>query len=177
MTAANAATYTFTFRSTDAQLTAKGEITVDAVDQVTAVSGVISGLVNQTITAVTVNPGFPSASYSPDGSFIYDNVYHPTGMPFDVNGLLFVTTQNPGSYWNLWGNSPGDYSLFEIGRNRQLSDPGERNSERGCRARTIDLGDASFGLCGAGLFLWPAAPPRAAPRARPRLKAARLQTH
>ena len=112
MTAANAATYTFTFRSTDAQLTAKGEITVDAVDQVTAVSGVISGLANQTITAVTVNPGFPSASYSPDGSFIYDNVYHPAGMPFDVNGLLFVTTQNPGSYWNLWGNSPGDYSLL-----------------------------------------------------------------
>ena len=35
-------------------------------------------------------------------------------MPFDVNGLLFVTAQNPGGYWNLWGNSPGNYSLWEF---------------------------------------------------------------
>jgi hypothetical protein len=45
--------------------------------------------------------------------FFYDNVYYPAGMPFDVNGLLFVTAQNPGGYWNLWGNSPGNYSLYE----------------------------------------------------------------
>ena len=77
----------------------------------TGVSGAISGLTNQTISGVTANPSFPSPSYSPDGSFIYNNVYYPTGMPFDVNGLLFVTAQNPGGYWNLWGTSPGNYSL------------------------------------------------------------------
>jgi hypothetical protein len=113
VTAANAAVYKFTFQSNDAELTATGEITVNAAEQVTGVSGVISGLTNQTISAVTPNPGFPSPSYSPDGSFIYNNVFYPTGMAFDVNGLLFVTAENPGGYWNLWGNSPGNYSLFE----------------------------------------------------------------
>jgi hypothetical protein len=113
ITAANAATYKFRFQSSDAALTATGQFIVDAADQVTGVSGVISGLADQTISAVTANPGFPNPSYSPDGLFIYDNVYHSTGLPFDVDGLLFVTAQNTGGYWNLWGNSPGNYSLYE----------------------------------------------------------------
>ena len=113
VTTANAATYKFTFQSSGADLTATGEITVNAAEQVTGVSGVIAGLTNQTIIGVTANPGFPNPSYSPDGLFIYDNVYYPAGMPFDVDGLLFVTAQNPGGYWNLWGNSPSNYSLYE----------------------------------------------------------------
>jgi hypothetical protein len=113
VSAANATVYKFTFQSSDAELTAMGEITVNTAGEVTGASGVISGLTNQTIIAVTANPSFPSPSYSPDGSFIYNNVYYPTGMAFDVNGLLFVTAQNPGGYWNLWGTSPGNYSLFE----------------------------------------------------------------
>jgi hypothetical protein len=110
---ANAAVYKFTFNSFDDELTLTGEITVNPAEQVTAVSGVISGLVDQTITAVTPNPNFSSPAYSPDGSFIYNNVYYPTGMAFDTNGLLFVTAQNSGGYWNLWGTSPGNYSLWE----------------------------------------------------------------
>jgi hypothetical protein len=102
----NATVYKFNFQSSDAELTATDEITVNAAEQVTAVSGVISGLTNQTISGVTANPSFPSPSYSPDGSFIYNNVYYPTGMPFDVNGLLFVTAQNSGGYWNPWGIRP-----------------------------------------------------------------------
>ena len=79
-----------------------------------SVSGAIAGLTNQTISGVPANPSFPSASYSPDGSFIYNNLYYPTGATsFDVNGLLFITNQNPGGYWNLWGTSPGNYSLYE----------------------------------------------------------------
>ena len=114
VTVSNATAYKFTFQSSDAELTATGEITVNAAEQVTGVSGVISGLTNQTISGVTANPSFPTPSNSPDGSFIYNNVYYPTGMTsFDVNGLLFVTDQNPGGYWNLWGTSPGNYSLFE----------------------------------------------------------------
>jgi PEP-CTERM motif len=114
MTTANAAIYKFTFQSNDAQLTATGQFTVNAADEVTGVSGAISGLLtNQTISGVTANPSFPSASYSPDGSFIFNNVYYPTGNAFDTNGLLFVTAQNPGGYWNLWGTSPGNYSLYE----------------------------------------------------------------
>ena len=113
MTTANAAIYKFTFQSNDAQLTATGQFTVNAADEVTGVSGAISGLTNQTISGVTANPSFPSASYSPDGSFIFNNVYYPTGNAFDVNGLLFVTAENPGGYWNLWGTSPGNYSLYQ----------------------------------------------------------------
>ena len=125
VTTANAATYKFAFQSSDAELTATGEITVNAAEQVTGVSGVISGLVDQTIAAVTANPGFPSPSYSPDGLFIYNDVYYPTGMPFDVNGLLFVTAQNPGGYWNLWGNSPGNFSLYEsAGGNYPIQESG-----------------------------------------------------
>jgi hypothetical protein len=113
ISAANATVYRFNFDSSDAELTATGELTVNAADEVTALSGVISGLTNQTISAATVNPTFPSPSYSADGSFIYNNVYYPTGMPFDVNGLLFTTVQNSGGYLNLWGNSPDNYSLWE----------------------------------------------------------------
>jgi hypothetical protein len=110
---ASATGYRFSFDSSDAELTAAGQITVDTAGEVTGVSGVISGLTNQTISGVAANPGFPNPSYSPDGSFIYNNLYYPTGMTFDINGLLFVTAENPGGYWNLWGNSAGNYSLWE----------------------------------------------------------------
>ena len=107
VTASNAATYNFTFQSSDAELTATGEFTVNAVDEVTSVSGAISGLTNQTISSVTANPSFPNASYSPDGSFIYNNVYYPTGATsFDVNGLLFVTNQNRGAIGISGGPRP-----------------------------------------------------------------------
>jgi hypothetical protein len=112
-TTAQATTYKFTFQSSDAELTATGQFTVDAAEQVTNMSGVISGLVSQTISAITANPSFPSQSVSPDGLFFYDNVYYPAGMPLDLDGLLFTTAQNPGGYWNLWGNSPDNYSLYE----------------------------------------------------------------
>jgi hypothetical protein len=113
VTAANAAVYNFTFQSNDAELTATGEFTVNAADEVTSISGAVSGLTNQTISGVAANPAFPSPSYSPDGSFIFDNVYSPTGMAFDYYGLLFTTAGNPGGYWNLWASSPGTYSLWE----------------------------------------------------------------
>jgi PEP-CTERM motif len=113
ITASSAETYKFSFQSSDAELTATGEFTVNAANEVTGVSGAVGGLTNQTISGVTANPSFPSSSYSPDGLFIYDNVYSPTGMAFDYSGLLFTTAENPGGYWNLWASSPGTYSLYE----------------------------------------------------------------
>ena len=110
---ASAKLYRFTFESFGAELTAAGDIAVNAGGEVTAVWGSISGLANQTISSVTPNPGFPGAAYSPDGLFIYDNLYHPSGMAFDIDGLLFSTAGNPGGYWNLWGVSQGDYLLWE----------------------------------------------------------------
>jgi PEP-CTERM motif len=113
ITASSAATYNFNFQSTDAKLTATGEFTVNSANEVTGVSGAVAGLTNQTISGVTANPSFPSSSYSPDGLFIFDNLYSPTGMAFDYSGLLFTTVDNPGGYWNLWASSPGTYSLYE----------------------------------------------------------------
>jgi hypothetical protein len=113
VTAANAAVYRFTFQSNDAELTATGEFTVNAANEVTGLSGMVSGLANQTISRVAANPSFPSPSYSPYGSFIFNNVFHPIGNAFDVDGLLFVTAENPSGYWNLWGTSPRNYSLYE----------------------------------------------------------------
>jgi hypothetical protein len=110
---ANATVYRFSFVSFDSELTAAGEITVNAADEVTAISGLISGLADQTISSVTPNPNFSGAAYSSDGSFIYNNLYYRSGLSFDIDGLLFATAQNSGGYWNLWGNSPGDYSLWE----------------------------------------------------------------
>jgi hypothetical protein len=113
VTSSSAETYKFSFQSSDAELGATGEFTVNAADQVTGVSGIVAGLTDQTISGVFANPNFPNSSYSPDGLFIYDNLYSPTGMAFDYSGLLFTTAENPGGYWNLWASSPATYSLYE----------------------------------------------------------------
>src|SRR6516162_3479689 len=97
---ATAAVYKFTFESFDSELTAAGQMTVNTAGEVTGVSGLISGLTDQTISAVAPNANFSSPALSPDGSFIYDNLFHSTGTAFDTSGLLFVTHQNPGGYWN-----------------------------------------------------------------------------
>jgi hypothetical protein len=150
---ANAAVYKFTFESFDSELTAAGRFTVDAAGQVTGVSGAISGLANQTISAVIPNPNFATPAYSPDGSFIYNNQYHASGMPFDIDGLLFVTAQNPGDYWNLWGNSPGNYSLWEsVGSyNYPIQESGNLNVTAAPELSTwamLALGFAGLGAVG-----------------------------
>jgi hypothetical protein len=113
MATCSAATYKFEFQSSDAQLTAAGQFTVNSANEVTGVSGAVAGLTNQIISGVTPNPSFPASSYSPDGLFIFVNLYSATGMAFDYSGLLFTTADNPRGYWNLWASSPGTYSLYE----------------------------------------------------------------
>jgi hypothetical protein len=151
---ANAAVYRFTFESFDSELTAAGQFAVNAGGQVTGVSGAISGLANQTISAIVPNPNFAGPAYSPDGSFLYNNQYHASGMPFDIEGLLFATAQNPGGYWNLWGNSPGDYSLWEsVGSsNYPIQESGNLNVTAAPELSTwamLALGFAGFGVVGS----------------------------
>jgi hypothetical protein len=148
--AANGAVYQFNFESFDAKLTATGEISVNTAGQVIGVSGLIFGLANQIIRAVAVNPSFPSPAYSPNGSFIYNNLYHPSGMAFDVDGLLFVTTQNPGGYWNLWGNSPSDYSLWESAgaHNYPIEESGSLSVAAAPELSTLTM--LALGLAGLG---------------------------
>jgi hypothetical protein len=111
--AANAKVYDYTFTSPSETII--GQFTVDlSDDKVTDVTGTLSGAVDNTITGFVANPSFPNAAYSPDGAFIYNDLFHPGQNPdFDVYGVLFTTAGNPGGYWNLWGAGPGAYSLYE----------------------------------------------------------------
>jgi len=150
---ANAAVYKFTFESFDSELTATGQFTVDAAGDVTAATGAISGLADQTISAVAANPSFPGPAYSADGLFIYNNLYHASGLAFDIDGLLFVTAQNPGGYWNLWGTSPDNYSLWEStgGANYPIQESGSLSVAAAPEPSTWAMLALGFGaLCVVG---------------------------
>ena len=109
---ANAKLYKFTYESFDSSLQASGQFDVNASGEVTQITGGLTGLVNDTIAGMVANPNFSGAAYSPDGSFIYDNAYLGGPQFLNIDGLLFTTTSG-GGYWNLWGNSPTNYSLWE----------------------------------------------------------------
>ena len=149
---AHAAVYKFSFESFDSELAAAGQFTVDGAGQVIGVSGTISGLGDQTISAVAGNGGFPEPAYSADGLFIYDNLYHGSGLTFDIDGLLFATAQNPGGYWNLWGTSPGNYSLWEsAGGNYPIQESGTLSVAAAPEPSTwamLALGLAALGIVG-----------------------------
>jgi hypothetical protein len=107
-----ASVYDFQFTSPEA--TASGQFVVDPTnDQVTSISGSVSvnGQPIDAITTILADPSFPSP-YN-NGPFIYDNTYYAANPVFDVDGILFATAGNPGGSWNLWGNGPDNYSLYE----------------------------------------------------------------
>ena len=143
---ANATVYRFTFELFDSELTATGEITVNAADEVIAIAGEISGLVDETIGSVTPNPDFSGPAYSPDGSFIYNNVYYPSGMTFDIYGVPVRHRPESGRLLEPVGKFPGQLLALGIGQFLQLPDRGERNPQRSRRAGTVHLGDAGIGL-------------------------------
>ena len=112
--AANATVYNFDFDLVSQDLDVSGQMTVNSQDEITAISGQITGSIDDIITGVVTDPNGASTAYSPDRQFIYDNVYYPGQDPvLDVDGLLFTTADNPSGYWNLWGNGPDNYSLWE----------------------------------------------------------------
>jgi hypothetical protein len=109
---ARASVYEFQFTSPEAS--ASGQLVVDPTnDQVTSISGSVSvtGQPIDTITTILANPSFPTP-YN-NGPFIYDNTYYAGNPAFDVDGVLFATAGNPGGSWNIWGNGPDSYSLYE----------------------------------------------------------------
>ena len=111
---ATATVYSFNFDLVSQNLDVSGQMTVNSQGEITAISGQITGGIDQTITGVVTDPNGASPASSPDGQFIYDNLYYAGKNPlFDVDGLLFTTAQNPSGYWNLWGNGPDNYSLWE----------------------------------------------------------------
>jgi hypothetical protein len=111
--AANATVYHFTFDSPLESII--GQLTVDTSNnQVTNITGTLSGIVNDTINGFIATSSFPNAVSLPDGAFMYDNVFYPgQDSLVDQYGVVFTTAGNPGGYWNLWSDAPGDYSLDE----------------------------------------------------------------
>ena len=111
--AANATVYNFMFDSPSESVT--GQLTVDTSDnQVTNITGTLSGAVNDTINGIVADSSFPNPVSLADGAFIYDNLFYPgQDSLVDQFGVVFTTAGNPGGYWNLWSGAPGDYSLYE----------------------------------------------------------------
>jgi len=105
---------TFDFQFVSPGVAAIGQFTVDPTTQeVTGISGSVSidGQPDDTITSILADPDFPSG-YN-NGPFIYDNLFLGGNPVFDINGVAFATSGNPGGSWNLWGNGPDNYSLYE----------------------------------------------------------------
>ena len=111
--AANATVYNFTFDSPSESII--GQLTVDASNnEVTDMTGTLSGIVNDTISGFLASPSFANTVSLPGDVFIYDNVFYPGQASLvDVYGVAFTTAGNAGGYWNLWSGAPGDYSLDE----------------------------------------------------------------
>ena len=114
--AANATVYHFTFDSPSESIT--GQLTVDTSDnEVTNITGTLSGVINDTINGFIANPYFPNHVSLPGDAFVYDNVFYPDQDSLvDQYGFVFTTAGNPGGYWNLWSDASGDYSLYESNR-------------------------------------------------------------
>ena len=114
--AANATVYHFTFDSPSESIT--GQLTVDTSDnEVTNITGTLSGVINDTINGFIANPYFPNHVSLPGDAFVYDNVFYPgQDSLVDQYGFVFTTAGNPGGYWNLWSDASGDYSLYESNR-------------------------------------------------------------
>jgi hypothetical protein len=155
--AANATVYSFTFSSFDGALTATGQITVGAAHDVAAISGTMSGLVDQTISGTVADASFPAAVISPDGAFIYNNLFYNADPHFDVNGLVFTTVENTVGFWNLWGNSAGNYSLWEsVGGAYAVQETGRLTVAAAPELSTWAMMLAGF--AGLGLAGWRRAP-------------------
>jgi len=110
---ANAKVYNFTFSSGSESI--NGQLTVDMSDnEVTNMTGTLSGAVNDTINGFIANPSFPNTVSTPGGAFTYDDAFYPgRDSLVDAFGIVFTTAGNPGGYWNLWSGAPGNYSLYE----------------------------------------------------------------
>jgi hypothetical protein len=146
---ANAAVYKFTFDSSDARLTAAGQITVDTAGEVTGVSGAITGLVDQTITGVAANPSFPGPSLQPRRLVHLQQPLSCVGRAPRYRRPAVRDGSESGRVLEPMGKFARQ--LFALGVRRQLQLPGrgEWKSERDRRAGTVDLGDAGGRLRGS----------------------------
>jgi PEP-CTERM motif len=110
----DASARTFDFTYADGVETLDGQFSIDAQNEVTAMSGSIVGPIDDTIFNVYASASFPGNATSPDGLFYYNNVFYPGSDPaFDNSGVLFTSIGNASGYWNLFSYGPGNYTLWE----------------------------------------------------------------
>ena len=106
----NAAIYKFTFQSSNGRRTdlRPARFTVNAADEVTGVSGAISGLTNQTISGVDRQSELPEPVLQPRRLVHLRQpvLIHRHALRLST-GCCSPRRENPGGYWNLWANSPG----------------------------------------------------------------------
>ena len=101
--------------------TASGELDVVGNIAVSGYLDVTSGANQGTYSLVSLTsplitggtPSVPSIRISDGTDLIFDNIVNAASDPFfDSNGLAFANNNTIG--FNLWGNSPGYYSLFDV---------------------------------------------------------------
>ena len=77
----------------------------------TAISGTLNITASTTAGAVGSYLLLPGSGTSPAGAFIFDSLMFYQVDPFlDIDGLLFTNADRDEV--NLWGNGPGNYSLY-----------------------------------------------------------------
>jgi len=113
------AAFVFNLSYTDGANVVSGSITADYIsgNQYHATGGTLQVTASSTaaiIGSYSLMAGGPGNFYSPSGAFIVNNLLYYPGDPYlDGYGLLglgFASTS--GVELNLWGNSPGNYSLY-----------------------------------------------------------------
>lgn len=148
---AHGQSYNITF--TGSTFTANGQI------------GVVGGVADSGyLTVTSANPAVDTGTYNlvnltsplingvgytlvlPTGDEIFDDVVNASSSPFLTdNGLEFANTDSVG--FNLWGNSPGSYTLFDMGSGVYVGDNGSASLTVVPEPSTIGL--VMIGLLGA----------------------------
>lgn len=113
-TAATAASYSFDFMANNNSYQVSGIlVTEDVLNalngyNIVGISGTVTGSGGGVINSLVANPNSPNPVTQ--FGYIFDNNLFPSFAPqLSSPGVLFTTTS--GNRWNLWGNSPQDYSL------------------------------------------------------------------
>lgn len=112
--AATAASYSFDFMANNSSYQVSGIlVTEDVLNalngyNIVGISGTVTGSGGGVITSLVANPNGPNPVTQ--FGYIYDNNLFPSfATQLSSPGVLFTTSS--GNRWNLWGNSPQDYTL------------------------------------------------------------------